>query len=386
MTRSLAAIATALTFALLLTSCASSPQAMIEAARSGDAERVARVVLRDELSRRGLPGDVAMGDIENLPVLLRAVRELLRDRWGEREPEVASERRYVKYTNAYEARAIVDFEQGWLRVETIATDAPLQKLKEAIVATLLTPRNLSLEDIFTDADPTPGSEPFLLGQILDEDDEPIRWEWRAERFADHLIATALERSRQQNRTLHAVTAQLIDGHLHLRQLEYAEQVIAASRQYRVPPSVIYAVIEVESAFNPYAVSSANAYGLMQVVPATAGRDVYARIKNLPGEPTRQQLFQPAFNIDVGSAYLHLLDDHYLRQIQHAESRRYTMIAAYNGGPTSVWRAFHDDRGRALDRINTMSPNQVYQQIVAAHPFGETRRYLEKVRQAETRYR
>lgn len=386
MTRRSNAIALWLTIAALLTSCASSPQAVLEAARSGDAERVARVVLRDELSRRGLPGEVAIADIENLPVLIRAVRELLRERWGEEEPEVASEKRYVKYTNAYEARAIIDFEQGWLRVETIATDTPLEKLRDAIVTTLLTPRNLSIDDIFTDADPTPGSEPFLLGQILDQDGEPIRWAWRAERFADHLIATVLERTRQQGRALHAVTADLIDGHLHLRQLEYADQVIAASRQYRVAPSVIYAVIEVESAFNPYAVSPANAYGLMQVVPATAGRDVFQRIKNLPGEPTRQQLFQPAFNIDIGSAYLHLLDDHYLRQIRNEESRRYTMIAAYNGGPGSVWRAFHEDRGRALDRINGMSPNQVYHQIVAAHPFSETRRYLEKVRQAETRYR
>ncbi len=386
MIRRLETIALSLTFAALLTSCASSPQAVLEAARSGDAERVARVVLRDELSRRGLPSDVAMSDIENLSVLIRAVSELLRERWGEPEPEIASEKRYVKYTNAYEARAIIDFEQGWLRVETIATEAALEKLRDAIVTTLLTPRDMSIEDIFTDREPTPGSEPFLLGQILDEDDEPIRWPWRAERFADHLIATALERTRQQDRPLHAVTANLIDGHLHLRQLEYAEYVIAASRQYRVAPSVIYAVIEVESAFNPFAVSPANAYGLMQVVPATAGRDVYQRVKRLPGEPTRQQLFQPAFNIDVGSAYLHLLDEHYLSQIRHADSRRYTMIAAYNGGPGSVWRAFHEDRRRALDRINSMSPNQVYQQIVAAHPFGETRRYLEKVRQAENRYR
>lgn len=386
MKRSLPAITVASTLTLLLASCASSPIAILEAASSGDPERIARVVLRDELSSRGLPGAVAMGDIEALPTLLRSIRELLRERWGEREPEVASEKRYVKYTNAYEARAIVDFEQGLLRVETIAEDAALDKLEDAIVTTLLTPRDLTVEEIFTDADPTTNGEPFLFGQILDEDDEPIRWQWRAERFAKHLIATALERSRRENRTLHAVTVPLIDGHLHLRQLEYAEQVITASRLYRLEPSLIYAVIEVESAFNPYAVSPANAFGLMQVVPATAGRDVFERIKSLPGEPTRQQLFQPAFNIDVGSAYLHLLDDHYLDDVRHAESRRYTMIAAYNGGPGSLWRTFHDDRRRAVDRINAMSPAQVYQHIVAAHPFGETRRYLEKVRQAEVRYR
>lgn len=381
----LPALMLALAPALLLGSCASSPQTLIDAARSGDPERVARVVLRDELSRRGLPQDVALNEIETLSVLLGAVRELLRERWGEPEPEVASERRYVKYTNAYEARAIIDFEQGWLRVETVAEEEALEKLRAAIVTTLLTPRDMAIEDIFTDAEPTPDGDPFLLGQILDADGEPIRWQWRAERFADHLIATALEQSRREERTVTAVTADLVDNHLHLRQLEYANEVIAAARQYGLDPALIYAVIEVESAFNPYAVSSANAYGLMQVVPATAGRDVFERIKRQPGQPSRQQLFQPAFNIDIGTAYLHLLDDHYLRQVSHEESRRLAIIAAYNGGPGSTLRTFHADRSRAIQRINGMSPQQVYQQLVSAHPFGETRRYVTKVRNAETRY-
>ena len=368
-----------------LASCSSSPIALIEAARSGDTERLARVVLRDELARRGMPADIALADPENLPRLIRALHRLLEDIWAEEEPEIASERRYVKYSNDYRARAIVDFEQGWLRVETVAEEAPLDKLRDAIVTTLLSPRDLGVEEIFTDAEPATGDEPFLFRQVLDEDGEPIRWRWRAERFAEHLVASVLERSTRDGRTLHAVNIDLVDDHLQLRQLEYADEVLAASRQYRVPPSLIYAVIDVESAFNPYAISPAKAYGLMQVVPATAGRDVFERLKKLPGEPTRQQLFEPGFNIDIGSAYLHLLDQHYLRRVRDPDSRRWTMIAAYNGGPGSVLRAFDRDPSRAVARINAMAPDAVYRQLASGHPYGETRRYLGKVREARVGY-
>ena len=176
--------------------------------------------------------------------------------WGEREPEVASPRRYVKYSNDYEARAIVDFEEGFLQVETIATENMRSKLRQAIVATVLTDRDMRVEDIFNATEPHTGGEPFLFGQLLDHDGQSIRWKWRAERFADHLLDNAVQRQRQHGRLVHSVRVALVDNHQRLRELEYAEEVLAAAQRYRLPPSLVYAVIEVESAFNPYAVSAA----------------------------------------------------------------------------------------------------------------------------------
>lgn len=300
---------------LLLGSCANPSQIVMDATLSGDPERIARAVLEDQLQRQGIPTNM-----EGLPELIDAVTKLLVNVWGEEEPEVASEHRYVKYSNAFEARAIVDFDEGWLQVETIATENPLGKLRQAIVNTLLTTRDMSVEDIFTDAAPPVDGEPFLLGQVVDSEGKAIRWQWRAERFADFLINNQLRRTQQNGKDLRSVRVSLVDDHLHLRELEYANYVLAASRRYGVSPSLIYAVIEVESAFNPYAVSTANAYGLMQVVPSSAGRDVFERIKKQSGEPTKQQLFNADFNIDIGSAYLHLLNDTYLAGISHSSSR------------------------------------------------------------------
>jgi membrane-bound lytic murein transglycosylase C len=371
----------ALIVALALPACSTAPSpAVIDAVIRGDGQSAVRIAVEEELRRQGVPAD-----LEHLPELIAALSAILSDVWGEREPEVASDHRYVKYVNAYEARAIVDFEAGWLQVETVAREDTLGKLRDAVVSTLLTTRDMRLEDIFSDAAPTTDGEPFLLGQVLDADRQPIRWRWRAERFADYLLATALKTRKQNGRLIHAVRTDLVDNHLHLRELEYADFVLASAKRYRVAPSLIYAVVEVESAFNPYAISPAKAYGLMQIVPATAGRDVYARIKNRRGEPGREELFQPDFNIDIGSAYLHLLDDVYLQGIKNADSRRYASIAAYNGGASSALRTFDRNRDRALAKINRLSAAEVYARLLTDHPYAETRRYLEKVRVAQQRY-
>ncbi|MEE4280044.1 MAG: murein transglycosylase domain-containing protein [Halieaceae bacterium] len=367
--------------ALGLSSCSTPSPSVIEAAMAGDAERLLRTVIEEELERQGVPAD-----LEGIPEVIELLIDRLSVLWGEAEPEVASEHRYVKYSNAYEARAIVDFDEGWLQVETIATEDPLAKLREAIVATLLTTRDMRVEDVFSDAAPDTDGEPFLYEQVLDADGQAIRWRWRAERFADYLLANALVLRQQGARTLRSVRVDLVDDHLHLRELEYADYVLAASRRYGIEAPLVYAVIEVESAFNPYAVSPASAYGLMQVVPATAGRDVYERVKKRSGQPTRDQLFEPDFNIDIGSAYLHLLEDVYLQRIGNSRSRAYAAIASYNGGVGTLLRSFDRDAARAIDRINALSPEQVYASITREHPFAETRRYLEKVTAAERRYR
>ena len=148
---------------------------------------------------------------------------------------------------------------------------------------------------------------------------------------------------------------LLDNNQHLRKQKYSQHVLAAAKQYNVPASLIYAIIETESSFNPFAVSSAGAYGLMQVVPSTAGKDVYQKIKNKAGQPTKKVLFDVAQNIDIGSAYLHILKDNYLKAIQQKKSKHYAIISAYNGGAGNVLKTFDTRRDRAVDKINAAQP-------------------------------
>ncbi|TRW49890.1 DUF3393 domain-containing protein [Aliidiomarina halalkaliphila] len=373
----------AVALSVLLVSCSLSRDDLRTIAERTQAKEYARIILDEQLEPYG--GTEAFKNIGTVREVLEILAIVIEDIWGKDEQEVPSEKRYVKYSNAYQARAIVDFERGYLQVETIAQDDPIELLREALVVALLTPRNLTLEDIFSDDDPVLGDEPFLYPQVLDQDNEAIRYEWRARRFADYLITHSLRSRNSDGRRIHFVRTDLVDNHLHLRQLQFSDSVLRYSREYNIAPSLVYAVIEIESAFNPYAVSHANALGLMQVVPATAGRDVFERVKGIDGEPTRQQLFVADFNVDIGTGYLYLLDQVYLNRIRNPQSRQWAKISAYNGGAGNVFRTFGSSSEQALNEINRLTSEQVYQRLVQQHPFAETRNYLQKVRGVLPKY-
>jgi membrane-bound lytic murein transglycosylase C len=151
----------------------------------------------------------------------------------------------------------------------------------------------------------------------------------------------------------------------------------SAREFSVSKNLVYAIMKIESDFNPYAVSNAPAFGLMQIVPKTAGHDVN-KFLNKPGLPTKNFLFEPANNIKYGSAFLHLLNYKYLNQIQNPVSREYCVIAAYNTGAGNVLRTFDRNRDRASALINRLDPLEVYNTLRRKLPYEETRRYLTKV--------
>ncbi|PLK58405.1 hypothetical protein CEX73_02470 [Candidatus Palibaumannia cicadellinicola] len=150
-------------------------------------------------------------------------------------------------------------------------------------------------------------------------------------------------------------------------------------------SLILAIIQTESNFNPHAVSHTNALGLMQVVQHSAGRDVFKKKKKL-GEPSRSYLFDPEKNIDIGTAYLAILQNNYLNGILNFTSRRYAVIIAYNCGVSSVLRVFSHNTNQALKTINHLQPNQVYHILYTRHPSIESRNYLYKVNCLQQNYK
>ncbi|MBN9431673.1 MAG: lytic transglycosylase domain-containing protein [Bosea sp.] len=98
---------------------------------------------------------------------------------------------------------------------------------------------------------------------------------------------------------------------------YAAHIAEASQRFGVPVTWIRAVLRVESAGDPRAISSAGAMGLMQIMPDTWG-DLRAR-HQLGGNA-----YDPRDNILAGTAYLRELHDRY--------GSITAMLAAYNAGP------------------------------------------------------
>lgn len=303
----------------------------------------------------------------------------IQKRWGKREIKYAGKNNYVKYIDNYLSRAEVDFQKGVITIETVSSTEPQKHLKNAIITTLLTPEDPENVDLFSSKEITLGGQPFLYKQVLDQDKQPIQWTWRANRFADYLIANEIKTKDVDFKKAYYVEIPMAADHLLQRRYQYAGIVHRASQKYDIPEDLIYAIIKTESSFNPYAVSWANAYGLMQVVPKTAGRDVFSLVKNRSGQPSPEYLFNPENNIDTGTAYFYILKNRYLKDVSHPTSLEYSMISAYNGGTGGVLSTFDsNDRKRAMSDLNSLQPNQVYWALTKKHPNAEARRYLEKV--------
>jgi peptidoglycan lytic transglycosylase C len=305
--------------------------------------------------------------------------------WGEDNARQAGPKDYVKYTDQYYNRAHIDFETGTVTIETLAPDSQESYLKKAIVTTLLTPDDPRQVDLYSDAIPESDGTPFLYEQVLDQDGKAIAWQWRANRYADYLIKNKITKVKIGKRHGLRVVFPLVVTHQKIRAYKYASLVRKYSKKYNVTESLIYGIIKTESSFNPFAVSHAPAYGLMQVVPGTAGRDVFEKIKQRPGQPSPQNLYNPEYNIDIGTAYLQILQERYLVKVKDQNARRYTVISAYNGGAGNVLKTFSSNREQAVVKINQLSSSQVYQQLTNKHPKQESRRYLFKVNEAQKEF-
>lgn len=329
--------------------------------------------------------DLIEADLKRVKALYKSLSQNAGRQWGDNNSLLPDKKRYVKYINNYQARTLVDFEKGVVRVETLTTNSPIETLKQAVTITLLTTADPTKTDIFSSSAPNVDGVPFLYPQVIDNEGKVVQYRWRAQRYSNYLVTNKLQKTRVNGKTVYAVNFKLAEQHRHLRQEKYSEYVLAAAKRYNLSPALIYGIIETESSFNPYAVSPANAYGLMQVVPSTAGRDVYNLVKKKSGQPTKAVLFSPAQNIDIGSAYLYILQTRYLAKVKNSVSQEYSMISAYNGGTGNVLKAFDRNRKVAMDKINRTSPSNVYQKLRYDHPRAESRKYLEKVTKAKATY-
>ncbi|MDU8925259.1 membrane-bound lytic murein transglycosylase MltC [Pasteurellaceae bacterium LIM206] len=333
--------------------------------------------------RSSMYDDAFAKDTHGLDLLTGQFSQNIDQIWGVNELLVASRKDYVKYTDSYYTRSHISFDEGLINIETL-TD--VNRLHSAIVHTLLMGSDAKGIDLFASGDVPISSRPFLVGQVVDNYGQAISNVNIANNFATYLIQNKLQTRRLANgRTVQFVSIQMIANHVNVRARKYLSFVRKASRRYGIDESLILGIMETESSFNPYAISYASAMGLMQVVPHTAGRDVF-KLKGRSGQPDRGYLFDPEKNIDAGTSYLWLLKNEYLAGIENPTSMRYAMISAYNSGAGAVLRVFDSDPDSAIYTINRLQPEQVYRILTTSHPSSQARNYLLKVDKAQRSYR
>ena len=129
-----------------------------------------------------------------------------------------------------------------------------------------------------------------------------------------------------------------------------------SEENGLDPYLVASLIRQESEFNPGAISHANAYGLMQLLPRTGKGE--AKKEGLQHYST-DSLLDPTINIELGTRYFRQMVDHFGGQVEYA-------LAAYNAGSERVedWRASGNYRDA--------------EEFVESIPFTETREYVQAI--------
>ncbi|MSP42425.1 MAG: lytic transglycosylase domain-containing protein [Alphaproteobacteria bacterium] len=127
--------------------------------------------------------------------------------------------------------------------------------------------------------------------------------------------------------------------------------------FKVDAALLYAIARKESNFVATAEGKGGARGLMQLMPATAR--FVSRARGLPNA-SRDQLFDPEYNLTLGQYYLKYLVD------KTGRSDLFSLIASYNAGPGVV-----ENWQQRSDKVDTLL-------FLESLPYANTRQYVAKV--------
>lgn len=353
--------------------------------------------------------------------------------WGEGDEATVSDRyRWVEYGEDRKSRSVVNFESGEMEVELLLTDDELgdeallaAKIEEAI-SRLSTSKGSSIEYESQYIPREEISDVPIMDEIIDIralaisrevpavvvrereniaqlEQEVIRLRVKAESLRPveptttqvapeaEVVPQIVEVKRVETQegevNIVSVKSNLEVGYLGTLAQRYKDIVLAAAERFNISATLIFAVMETESYFNPTATSHVPAYGLMQIVPKYAGRDVYNYLYGVDRILSKDYLYQASQNVEIGAGYLHILSIRYFKDVTDERNRELCMIAAYNTGPGNVSRAMvgHTNVYKSISAINAMSYDDLYTHLKKNLPYEETQNYIERVTTKRTKY-
>ena len=355
--------------------------------------------------------------------------------WGQDDAALPTQSVWVDYSDDMQSRRQFDFEEGVLKIEQIVDDTATQAdLVDSLVASVAeaeidteadlsekdtvlnyAKETLAAQNIALSETPASSNAPVLEGLMAVDNTEvaasietqlgsALQAPVAANAGSGGAAANAPDQGAEAEASSSEITvssAILSSGakkvtvtipfavdYLSESAQRYQNQVIEEANRRGLPPSLVYAIMETESHFNPRARSHIPAFGLMQLVPSSGGLDAYHYVYGEKLVLGPEYYFNPDQNVELGTAYLDLLLTRYLRAVDNEESRTLCAIAAYNTGAGNVARSFSGGtsvRG-AAPLINALEPEAVYEHLIANLPYEETRNYVKKVTKARERYR
>lgn len=264
---------------------------------------------------------------------------------------------WVNYDETRTSRSIVDFKKQEITIDIVTKsndiDKSISKINDKL--DLVLSEKLNGEKVVSDV-------------LTDEEERDLKSKIKADN---------LKKQNDSGFIRYSIKLKLPSDYIIRKAKKYSDIITKYSNHYNLDKSLVYSLTHSESSFNPIAESSV-AFGLMQIVPSSAGLDVTKFLYGKEEMVTKDFLLDPENNILFGTTYLYLLETKYLKRIKNNVSRSYCMIAAYNTGPTNLLNSFHKDKEKAFLKANGFSPAYLKNYLLENLPYDETKTYLSRV--------
>lgn len=323
------------------------------------------------------------------------------------KPEISDNKKWVEYSPDYKTKKVVDFENSNLRIDIIVSknekkEEKEKKIKKALEDLIVEDKKTAFEndrlslniekkvvkEVKNIKRDEVKNEP-ILAIIFFNNSKPGKEEVSKE------VKKIIEKSKIQEEPSKVEKTIIISLKVNMpsdsilkKAKQYKPSVSKYTEKNKLDLPLVMAVMHTESAFNPMAKSPIPAYGLMQVVPGTAGKDVTKLLYGKPYLLSPSFLYNDENNISIGTAYLGLLFYGYCKNIKNEESRLYCVIAAYNTGIGNLAQTFAGvkDIKKADAIINKMSSKEVYETLIKKLPKQETIDYLQRILKRKEAYK
>jgi membrane-bound lytic murein transglycosylase C len=316
----------------------------------------------------------------------------LRKKWPTKngKPEISTRDKFVEYDKNLDSKKIINYKKQIISLEVIAKNQ--QEAKKKI--------EKMFNDLLNEDVKTAYKKDLLENKIAKKLKKKLILNKSNQKLIADIIS-AQEKTAMRNKLkkqnliivkhkgkfFYKANVKMPPNSMIRKAKTFKKDVIKNANKQQIPPELIYAIIHSESSFNPMARSYIPAFGLMQIVPRSAGIDSYQYLYKKKRLLSSSYLYNSSKNITIGSAYLHVLYYKYLKKIKNPQSRLYCAIAAYNTGAGNVAKTFigNTNINRASVTINKLNPDQVYKKLISNLPYHETRKYLKKVNDRVSAY-
>jgi len=311
----------------------------------------------------------------------------LSQKWGYKNVKLSDKKTFVQYSKDMNSREQIDFKNGKVILEqlvdinkTIKSNIFKNKLSTLMKQTY---------------DETLKKDPILKlsNRYLKEDN----YKNNSKVFKEQILAQTIVIKEKivildsgKNKKIVYATINMVPNHLEKRANIYKDIIIRESKKYGIKPSYIFATIQTESYFNPFAVSYAPAYGLMQLVPSTGAMDAYMSLYKQKKILSPTYLYDANNNIKLGSKYIHIIKERYLAGITDRKNLLYCTAISYNAGIGTLYKSFtgsYKKKEETIKIINEMSSEDLYTYLTSSKTFTkEARNYVKKIRTYSNNYK